>query len=501
MIFSSIEFIYLFLPPVLFGFLVLRHFKLENAVIWWLIMASLFFYMWWSPIHLLLLLGSVGANFLIHRELLKTKSRPLLVLGITLNLLLLSIFKYADFLLGSFAAISGMDIPELGLILPLAISFFTFQQISFLCDTYKGNLVSCGFKEYVLFVTFFPQLIAGPIVLQKDTIPQFNLSSIDRRYSIKLVTGITLFAIGLFKKIVLADAVAPVANIAFGLADGGAAISMETAWVGALAYTFQIYFDFSGYCDMALGLALMFGIRLPINFNSPYKSTSIVEFWRRWHITLSRFLRDYLYIPLGGNRSGLMGAKGNLAITMLLGGLWHGAGWTFVIWGGLHGAFLMVNHAWVAGSLSSYSKRFLGTHLYTILSWGLTMACVVFAWVFFRAETFSGALIMINAMFGLSGEVASSPWTETIPEASFVIMQLLAMVFIVIALPNSIDLTKKYNPVLQVRKELIENRPAYLRFTWNPGPRWAAVISGMALVAIVQVYRLNDLTEFIYFNF
>jgi len=351
MVFSSLEFIYLFLPPVVLGFLALRALRLETAIIWWLIMASLVFYMCWSPKHLLLLLGSVGFNYLLHLQLKKHHSKSILAFGIIANLAMLGVFKYADFFIGNFGAVTGFETEELGLVLPLAISFYTFQQISFLRDTYQDRLVNSDFKRYMLFVTFFPQLIAGPIVMQRDTIPQFNLSNFTNRYAMNLMAGATLFAIGLFKKIVLADGIAPAANAVFSLADQGTIIPMEAAWLGSLAYTFQIYFDFSGYCDMALGLALMFGIRLPINFNSPYRSLSIVEFWRRWHITLSRFLRDYLYIPLGGNKSGFLGTRGNLAITMLLGGLWHGAGWNFIIWGGLHGGYLMINHIWSGSSL------------------------------------------------------------------------------------------------------------------------------------------------------
>lgn len=500
MIFSSIEFIYLFLPPVLIGFLILRKLRLETGIIWWLIMASLTFYMWWSPIHLLLLLGSITVNYWLHLEIKKNSSKAPLVLGIVLNLLILGLFKYTDFLIGSFSAVTGLAIPELGLILPLAISFFTFQQISFLCDTYKGNLVRCDFKRYVLFVTFFPQLIAGPIVLQKDTIPQFQMKNFESRYVLSLLTGIALFSIGLFKKIVLADSLAPVVNVVFGVADAGGDLSFEAAWLGAAAYTFQIYFDFSGYCDMALGLALMFGIRLPINFNSPYKSLSIVEFWRRWHITLSRFLRDYLYIPLGGNRSGLLGAKGNLAITMLLGGLWHGAGWNFVIWGGLHGAYLMVNHAW-SGSYSAQALNLVfGKHVYSALAWMVTMFCVVVAWVFFRAESFSGAMLMLEAMSG-SGATNPQAWTEIIPDFAALPYLLAGMFVLVAAFPNSIELTRNYKPILKVRDELADNWRGRWFPVWDAGPKWAAIVACLAFVSIVQIYRLNDLTEFIYFNF
>jgi len=501
MVFSSLEFIYLFLPPVLIGFLCLRALRLETAIIWWLIMASLVFYMCWSPKHLILLLTSVGFNYLVHLYLDRQKSKTVLTLGIMANLLMLGVFKYADFFIGNFNAISGIQTPELGLILPLAISFYTFQQISFLRDTYQEKLVDCDFKRYVLFVTFFPQLIAGPIVMQKDTIPQFRLSNFCNRYITNLMTGATLFAIGLFKKIVLADGIAPVANAVFTMADQGAGMPMEAAWLGALAYTFQIYFDFSGYCDMALGLALMFGIRLPINFNSPYRALSIVEFWRCWHITLSRFLRDYLYIPLGGNKSGMLGTKGNLIITMLLGGLWHGAGWNFIIWGGLHGGYLMINHAWSGSNIGQNTRSLIHPLVYALTAWLITMIAVIVAWVFFRAETFMGATLMLQSMFGVTEYIGIGTWQEIIPAADIVLYQLFFMMLIVVLLPNSIEFTRNYRPVLNTAKEL--GRPFFglFQFKWSPKPVWALAITAIAFGSIIQVYRLNNLTEFIYFNF
>jgi len=500
MLFSSLEFIYLFLPPVLTVFLLLRSLRMETAIICWLILASLAFYMWWNPPYVLLLLGSVGFNYCLHLALQNNRSRILFAIGVIVNLGLLGLFKYADFLIGNFNAVIGKSVPELGLILPLAISFYTFQQISFLHDTYKGDLITCDFKRYVLFVTFFPQLIAGPIVLQKDTVPQFKLTSFSNKSALNLLVGATLFSIGLFKKIVLADGIAPSANAVFLMADQGQAVPVEAAWMGAFAYTFQIYFDFSGYCDMALGLARMFGIRLPINFNSPYQSLSIVEFWRRWHITLSRFLRDYLYIPLGGNRSGFLGKKGNLMITMLLGGLWHGAGWNFVIWGGLHGSYLMINHAWCGSFIGQAAKSIVPNVFYKCLCWILTFGAVVIAWVFFRAETFGGALIILQAMAGFS-ESHASGWRDIIPDPTNVMTMLTALLVIVIALPNSIELTRYYRPVISTSNEV--GRPLSMLgwLSWRPSQIWGCLIAIMGLVGIVQIYRLNDLTEFIYFNF
>lgn len=500
MVFSSLEFIYLFLPPVLLVFYVLRALRLESAIIWWLVLASFAFYAWWSPPHLLLLCGSIAFNYGVHRILLRNRSRILFVGGIVVNLGLLAVFKYADFLIGNVNGIVNLEMTELGLILPLAISFYTFQQISFLHDTWTSQTKPCDFKRYVLFVTFFPQLIAGPIVMQRETIPQFRLAVFANRTLLNLVLGSTLFFIGLFKKIVLADGIAPVANAAFGLADQGQMLPITASWFGAAAYTFQIYFDFSGYCDMALGLARLFGIRLPINFNSPYKALSIVEFWHRWHISLSRFLRDYLYIPLGGNRSGVLGRHGNLMLTMLLGGLWHGAGWNFVLWGALHGSYLIANHLWSASVLRGAVRAVLPPAFYSCLSWSLTMLAVVVAWVFFRAETFHGGMIMLQSMAGLSDAV-SVGWLEVIPDGEYAPAMLAAMLAIVLCLPNGLELTVNYRPVLSAARELMGTRFGWLSVRWSPTPVWGLAIALVGSLSLIQIYRLNGLTEFIYFNF
>lgn len=501
MVFSSLEFIYLFLPPVIIVFLILRILKLETGIILWLIIASLAFYAWWNPYYLMLLLGSVAFNFAIHKILLRHPSKAIFTFGVVTNLALLGLYKYADFLIGNFNMITNLSVPHLNLILPLAISFYTFQQISFLHDSLVGKLETCDFKRYVLFVTFFPQLIAGPIVMQRDTIPQFTLSNFSSKTVLNLLLGTTLFAIGLFKKMVLADSAAPFANTVFQLADAGQPVSIDAAWMGSIAYTFQIYFDFSGYCDMALGLALMFGIRLPMNFNSPYKAQSIVEFWRRWHMTLSRFLRDYLYIPLGGNRSGLLGSKGNLLITMLLGGLWHGAGWNFVIWGGLHGGYLIANHAWTKSNIRAITRKIVGSISYSILAWTLTMLAVIVAWVFFRAETFTGASIILTAMFGMSSDLLIGEASVTTSDIVSVAPMFILMLVIVAFMPNSIQLTRAYRPIISAAGDVekIRGKLKYLR--WTTSPRWATFASVLTIAGIIQIYRLNGLTDFIYFNF
>ena len=342
MLFNSYGFLFLFLPVTLIVFFALgqrqRSKKLAMA---WLVVTSLFFYAWWNPAYLGIMLGSIIFNYTVG-FVLSAEDSPLakklvLTYGIVVNLGLLGYYKYANFFVDSLNAVFGDVIFLETILLPLAISFFTFQQIAYLIDTYRGETRELNFLHYCLFVTFFPQLIAGPIVHHKEMLPQFDRDSL---YSINIrrhAVGYSIFTLGLFKKVVLADGIAAYATPAFFAADSGIELTLFEAWTGALAYTLQLYFDFSGYSDMAIGLARMFGIRLPLNFNSPYKATNIVDFWRRWHMTLSRFMRDYIYIPLGGNRQGIIGGRNaNLMTTMLLGGLWHGAGWNFLFWGGLH---------------------------------------------------------------------------------------------------------------------------------------------------------------------
>lgn len=509
MVFSSLEFIYLFLPPVFLVFLVLRHLQWEKGIIWWLIIASLAFYAWWSLTHLILLLASVGINYLLHRIILDKKSKSVLALGIVANLATLAYFKYADFMIGNFNMVTGAEAPLIHLVLPLAISFFTFQQIAFLYDTYVGHIAECDFAKYCLFVVFFPQLIAGPIVMQKHTIPQFTLAVFQKRLFVNLSVGGTLFVIGLFKKIVLADGVGPIATAIFSLAETGEVVPMEAAWIGTIAYSFQIYFDFSGYCDMALGLARIFGIRLPLNFNSPYKALNIVDFWSRWHITLSTFLRNFLYIPLGGNRKGPVRRYVNLAATMLLGGLWHGASWNFVFWGLLHGVYLSVNHAWssfVTGRSNGDDRPpLLPPVISRILSQSLTLLMVMIAWVFFRAESFTGAWAMIDGMFGLSEYPDMKLWATVMPDRGLFWSAVVLLTMVVVWMPNSVEIARHYRPVIGAKKFIKKafGLSHYLRenIQWRPSVRWSSALLIVGLVSLTQIYRLVELTEFIYFNF
>jgi alginate O-acetyltransferase complex protein AlgI len=416
MLFNSYGFIFLFLPIVFLGFFQLSRINHAYAAAW-LALSSLFFYGYWNPAYVGLLLGSIMCNYAFGMWIAKAgvqhvvvRKKQALVFAVAANLLLLGYFKYANFFLSSANSLVGSHLSLGNIILPLGISFFTFTQIAFLVDTYQGKVKEYNFVHYVLFVTYFPHLIAGPVLHHKDMMPQFAHASTYRINWDRVADGLLLFTLGLCKKVLWADSLATFATAIFdgtqhGIATGTLPTIYE-AWSGALAYTLQIYFDFSGYTDMALGVALMFGIRLPINFNSPYKSTSIIEFWRRWHITLSTFLRDYLYIPLGGNRHGKLRRYANLLTTMLLGGLWHGAGWTFVIWGALHGVYLIINNLW-RELVSERFLRWVPNWLGALTGGALTFIAVVAAWVIFRAGNMAQALVILKAMFGIAARPIS----------------------------------------------------------------------------------------------
>ena len=337
---------------------------------------------------------SIVANFTLGL-LLRWRSRgerfayTILCAGVIGNVAALAYFKYANFLLDNFAALTGHHTQHLNIALPLGISFFTFTQIAFLVDAYQGKAKELGFFRYGLFVSFFPHLIAGPIVHHTELMPQFASRGAKRWHNLNVNIGIAFLSLGLFKKVIIADSCAPWASQVF---DAVGPVSCLHAWLGAIAYTMQLYFDFSGYSDMAIGLAMMFNVRLPDNFDSPYKSVSIVDFWRRWHMTLSRFLRDYIYIPLGGNRKGESRRQFNLMLTMLIGGIWHGAGWTFAIWGAYHGVLLMVNHVWSRAKLP----------IFAVFSRPMTFVAVVAGWVVFRAKDLHVAGDRLRSMAGFA---------------------------------------------------------------------------------------------------
>jgi alginate O-acetyltransferase complex protein AlgI len=395
MLFNSQVFITGFLPIVLALYYVAAPHRTARQTI--VVLASLAFYGWWDIRFVPLLAGLTLANWLIAQWFGARRARWIPVLGVVLNLAVLGLFKYADFFRGTAYALLGESFHPWDLILPLGVSFFVFQKISYLIDLRRGDRHVYGFLDFCMFVTFFPQLIAGPIVRHNEIIHQFSLDPRRPEMWENLSRGFALFVIGVAKKVALADTLAMVADPLFARAFG-ASLSASEAWVATLAYTLQIYFDFSGYSDMAIGLALMFGLRLPTNFNAPYRAVSIRDFWRRWHMTLSRFLRDYLYIPLGGSRCGSARQAANVIVTMLLGGLWHGANWTFVAWGGLHGLALAVDHVW---------ERW-GFRLPRAVSWALTLLFVMACWVLFRAADFPTAGDILRSMLGEHGVGAIS---------------------------------------------------------------------------------------------
>lgn len=399
MMFHTATFILGFLPIFLVGLFALRRYGTTGALIW-VLACSLVFYAWWNPWHLPLLLGSVAVNYRIANRLRSSSNAGAwLAGGVGMNLCVLGWFKYADFLLHSIDPERSATVISL----PLAISFFTFQQIMFLVDTWHLSTSPSGDPDsllsdrpllrYAVFVTFFPHLIAGPIVRPVEIMPQLTGPNFGRLRLANLSDGLLLFLLGLGKKFVLADMFGGFAGVGFDAALGGAQLTFFEAWYAALSYALQIYFDFSGYSDMAIGLARMVGIRFPLNFDSPYQATDITAFWRRWHITLGAFLRDYLYVPLGGNRRGPTRQLANLMITMLLGGLWHGAGWNFVLWGGLHGMFLATHRL--------YRRHF--PEMPDIIGRLLTLLVVIVAWVPFRAQSLTATLGMLRGMVGCNG--------------------------------------------------------------------------------------------------
>jgi alginate O-acetyltransferase complex protein AlgI len=417
MLFNSREFLFAYLPIVLVVFFLFGKARRELAA-GWLAIASVVFYGWWDARYVPLLLGSIAFNFCsggaISRRVAegrKLASKRILAAAITANLLLLGYYKYAGFFVTSVNEAFGVAWIVPNILLPLGISFFTFTQIAFLVDAYDGKVRETNFLHYVLFVTYFPHLIAGPVLHHKEMMPQFANPAAYHFSPERFTDGMLLFLLGLAKKVILADRFGEFASGAFAAAGQGAEVSFFAAWGAALSYTFQLYFDFSGYSDMAVGLGKMIVIELPINFNSPYKAQSIIDFWRRWHITLSRFLRDYLYIPLGGNRKGEFRRYLNLFITMVLGGLWHGAGWTYVIWGAFHGALLAGNHLWsgiVKGGVTT--NKWLRP-----IFWVLTFFCVVIGWVIFRSTSIQAAGIMLSGMTGDHGAVLPAQFVAMVP--------------------------------------------------------------------------------------
>jgi alginate O-acetyltransferase complex protein AlgI len=486
-LFISPEFLFIFLPVTLAGFFLLGVCSHALAM-GWLAVSSFVFYGYWSPIHTVLLAASIGFNFmigtLISRYCSQNRAGWLLFLGVGVDLALLAYFKYAGFVVANVAALSHKTW-SYEVVLPIGISFFTFTQIAFLVDAHRGEAREYNPTHYALFVTYFPHLIAGPILHHKEMMPQFARRSIARPHPLEIGAGVTIFLIGLFKKLIVADNISGYADAVFLAAQAGKMLTTFDAWIGALAYTFQLYFDFSGYCDMAIGLSLLFGIRLPANFNSPYKARNIADFWRRWHMTLSRFLRGYLYIPLGGNRHGTARRLLNLMLTMLLGGLWHGAGWTFVVWGGLHGLYLCIHQAWRALRPSTRPAGMIGTALST----ALTFAAVVVAWVYFRAPDIATANAVLLAMSTLHGHLGIAPnWVAA--------LEVACLMAAVLTFPNTQEIMARACPVInQMQREASW-------WTWQPSLPFALAAGALGGTTVVgAVVNHVTLRPFLYFQF
>ena len=513
MLFNSYAFLLGFLPVALIGYFLLARVRITLAA-GWLALASLFFYGYWDFRYVLLLLGSILFNFTIggriNRAAGSRAGGRLLAIGVIGNLALLGYFKYADFFLGSLAAVTGGHIAALGIVLPLGISFFTFTQIAYLADARIGKAKEYSFTNYALFVTYFPHLIAGPILHHREMMPQFADPETYRVRASNFAVGSAIFVIGLAKKVLIADNLSRYANDLFA---APADPSFFVAWAGVLAYTFQLYFDFSGYSDMAIGLSRMFGVKLPLNFNSPYKAASIADFWRRWHMTLSRFLRDYLYIPLGGNRRGPIRRYVNLLVTMLLGGLWHGASWTYVAWGGLHGIYLVVNHGWEA------LRERLGFRN-PGLAWKLgaaflTFAAVVYAWVFFRAASFHDAIAIAGGMTGRNGFAIPQTLLASLGPVGALLSHLgvstylgggqrfveaytwtIAAALIAFVAPNTQQIARAFEPALNFREA--DCSAIIVPVDWRPTAAWATSIGVLGAACLLA---LSKPTEFLYFQF
>jgi D-alanyl-lipoteichoic acid acyltransferase DltB (MBOAT superfamily) len=541
MLFNSYEFILGFLPATVALFFLAGRFS-RTAGLTWLILASLFFYAWWRPLNVAIIAPSIVVNFLLARLLMRQArrgspavSRAVLLLGIAFNIAFLGYFKYANFAVMATNDVFGTRYVLAHIVLPLGISFITFQKIAFLIDVHAGRVDSFTLREYCLFVLFFPQLIAGPIVHFREMMPQFRAATcaFDAQ---NLAVGITLFLFGLFKKVALADNIAPSVSAIFEQAAAGQPVTLLAAWAAALGFTLQIYFDFSGYTDMALGIARLFGMRLPPNFNSPLKSTSIIEFWLRWHMTLTRFLTAYIYNPLAlaltrrrmahghaviGRRTTLGAFAYLLAfptlLTMIVSGVWHGAGYLFIVWGLMHGVYLTVNHAWRAVGPKLWHDRRGYERFMKPAGFVVTLTCVVVSMVVFRAQSVAAASAVFHGMLGMNG-IALPPeiydrfarlgsWfhragiaRQKLGDFEFVptALWLALLAFIAFACPNSLQVLSRYEPALGWKADWTAAGRLGRWLTWEPSLGWAAVA---CMLALAGIFYLGGQSEFLYWQF
>lgn len=494
MLFNSPEYIYLFLPTVVICYFYLNQRKHYEAAKLWLVAASLFFYGAWNFHYIPLILISLLVNYRVAialSDIKKQKTRMwIFYVGILFNVALLFYYKYYNFFIENIDVAFGASISLEKIILPLGISFFTFQKIAYLVDTYKNKVKKNDAVDFCFFVTFFPQLISGPIVHHAEVIPQINDASNKKIIWVNLLAGLILFFIGLFKKVVVADVLGSVVAEGYTLQT----YQFFCAWFVSAAYTLQIYFDFSGYTDMALGAALLLNIRLPQNFHSPYKAKDIADFWRRWHITLSRWLRDYIYIPLGGNRSGRARMLLNVFITFVVGGIWHGASWTFVVWGILHGICVVLHKLWQSTRLK----------LPSWMAAVMLLVCINILWVFFRAESIDKAVSILNGLVNFSSMgslkdlenlalVINSgllgTWLTFIHDKNYTVITIVGLVLLLVPFTafakNSNEIA---NDILQSREKITIKLVIFF-----------ALI--MVLAVYIFMYRNISPSPFIYFNF
>ncbi len=543
MLFNSYEFIFAFLPVAAAGFFALGAFS-RTWSLRWLILASFFFYAWWRPLNVLLIAPSILINYVLARilqrwsqnERRRHTSRAVLILGIVFNVAFLGYFKYTNFLGGAINDVFGANLILTEIILPLGISFITFQKIAFLIDVHSGRIESFTLQDYCLFVLFFPQLIAGPIVHYREMMPQFRRAPC-RFDKENIAVGITLLLFGLFKKVVLADSIAPHVTSIYGQAAAGGGVSFFLAWMAALGFTLQMYFDFSGYSDMALGAARLFGIRLPQNFNSPLQAPSIIDFWLRWHMTLTRFLTAYIYNPLvlaltrrrlARGQPGFAGHRTTLGafvqlimfptlLTMFISGTWHGAGYLFILWGLLHGAYLTVNHGWRLVGPRLWPDRNSYARFMNPAGFVLTFVSVAVSMVLFRSTTTTAAIDLVKGMIGLNGVsvplavyerlgplagwldrvgVHHQPWGGQ--DFLMLAMWIPILMFIALACPNTLQILARYEPALGVKP----GTPATVKLgrviEWRPSLPWAF---GMSVIAAAGIFFLGGPSEFLYWQF
>lgn len=489
MFFNSYEFILFYLPTTLVVYFTLQKKRLTIAAKTWLLLASLFFYGWWNIKYLPLILGSILFNYAVggvlaeveHAGKRAVSRKAVLIFALAANIGLLCWFKYMDFFIFTANSVTGLHLPLLKILLPLGISFFTITQIAFLVDAYEGLVEERNLLNYALFVTFFPHLLAGPILHHKEMMPQFERLRNKVLNWKNLYLGLMLFFFGLFKKVIIADTFAPWATAGF---DATQPLTLFPAWLASLSYTFQLYFDFSGYSDMAVGIGWMFNISLPINFNSPFKATGMIDFWKRWHITLTNFITTYLYTPI-------LRAIGKITFTtslvavflsMLISGFWHGAGWTFIIWGGMHGLGLVINHIW------KKKKR----RMPVFLAWIITFNFINMTFVFFRSKTVEGAVQMLKGMAGVNGVMLNKSlgkftflhdvgftfgaWLAGVKGNDKTWIFSIAALLIVVFWKNSVELVARVRP------------------NWY----WFAVL---LVITFWPLFEMNKVSEFLYFQF